>query len=269
MDFPYPKAREVIEAYAKGERNFRGIVLCGACFANPDVSDPTSYDLSGANFSAGIFTGTFFGPANLSHCNFAGALIEDASFRGANMHKVNLSRVAGSDVDLSEVNLEEANIRQSSIYHSSLRKSNLRKAILAQADLSLSDLRGADFRGANLSFCNMHESSIDRADFREAFENHTVFGDSYDPGTIYPNGRIDEGCFRSEAEFRGELDTENTIFLEKELLQLYQNFYDSLFENSNNQHCEHEGCSRNRVQNSVLCKKHYFEMIQRKECPFT
>lgn len=124
------------------------------------------------------------------------------------MQKANLSRVAGDDVDLSEVNLEEANIRQSLIYHSSLSKSNLRNAILEQADLSLSDLTGADFRGANLSFCNMHESSIDRADFREAFENHTVFGSSYEPGTIYPNGRIDEGYFKSEAEFRGELDTE-------------------------------------------------------------
>lgn len=269
MDFPDSKAREILEAYAKGERNFRGINLSRVYFANPDVRDFPIYDLSGADFSAGIFRSTFFGFANLQNCNFEGAFISYATFQWANMQKAKLSRVAGDDVNLIEVNLEEANLRQALIYHSSLSKSNLRNAILTQANLSLSDLRGADFRGANLSFCVMRESSIDRADFRGAFEDHTVFGSSYDPGTIYPNGRIDEGCFRSEAEFRGELDTEKIVSLEEELLRLYREFYDSLIEDFNHQSCEHEGCSRNRVQNKALCKNHYFKLIQRKECPFS
>ena len=72
MDFPDSKAREILTAYARGERNFRGINLSRVYFANPDVTDFPSYDLSEADFSAGIFRSTFFGYANLQGCNFEG-----------------------------------------------------------------------------------------------------------------------------------------------------------------------------------------------------
>ena len=32
--------------------------------------------------------------------------------------------------------------------------------------------------------------------------------------------------------------------------------------------CKHEGCSRGAIPNSVMCKRHHFEMIQRRDCPF-
>ena len=263
MDFPDSKAREIIAAYVKGERNFRGINLSRVYFANPDVRHFPSYDLSGADFSAGIFRSTFFGFANLQNCNFEGALVTNASFQRANMKKAKLSRIAGDDVNFAEVNLEEANLSQALIYHSSLSRSNLRNAILTQANLSLSDLRGADLKGANLSFCVMGESLIDKADFRGAFEDHTVFGDSYEPGTIYPNGRISQGAFRDDPY------CENKAAFEEELMQLYLGYYDSLVEDSENQLCKHPDCKRNRVNNSQLCKIHHFEMIQRVECPFS
>jgi hypothetical protein len=263
MDFPDSKAREILEAYAAGERNFRGIDLSGVYFANPDVRAFPSYDLSGANFSAGIFRNTFLGFANLQGCSFEGAFISYATFQGADMRKAKLSRIAGDDVNLIEVNLEEANLTQALIYHSSLSKSNLRNAILTQADLSLSDLSGTDFRGANLSFCVMQESSMDKANFRGAFENHTVFGDSYDPGTIYPNGRISQGAFR------GDPGCEDAAAFEEELRQLYLDYYDSLLEDSENQQCEEQNCMRGRVNGSRLCKIHHFEKIQGVKCPFS
>jgi hypothetical protein len=270
MEFPDSKAREVLEAYNSGERSFRGIVLCGAYFANPDINNPIRYDLSGADFSAGIFNATFFGPVNLSHSSLRGAKIDEASFAGADMQKANLRQVSGGEVDLSRVNLEGAYLSQACLSRSSLEGSNLRNVDLRQAALEWCTLKRADFRGANLRYCSMCHSSIERADFRGASEYQTDFGeDSYAPGTIYPNGRIDEGYFRSEVEFRGELDTEKTAILEEELLRLYRDFYDSLIEDSNSQRCEHEDCLRNRVQNANLCELHYFELIQRKKCPFS
>jgi hypothetical protein len=32
--------------------------------------------------------------------------------------------------------------------------------------------------------------------------------------------------------------------------------------------CKHEGCKRGAIANSVMCKRHHFEMIQHRDCPF-
>jgi Pentapeptide repeats (9 copies)/Pentapeptide repeats (8 copies) len=262
MDFPDSKASEILDSYARGERNFRGIVLCGAYFVNPDINNPISYDLSAADFSAGNFTNTQFGPANLSSSSFRGSIIDEASFTGADMQKVNLRQVLGGMVDLSRVNLEGAYLNQACISHSSFRESNLITTDLSHAAIEFSDLQEANFQRSNLRYFSMFESHIDKANFKDAFVHSTVFGISYNPGLIYPDGRIDEGCFRTDPY------CENTEILEAELLTLYREFYDSFVEDTNIKICEHEGCSRNHIQNNRLCKKHYFEMIQKKECPF-
>lgn len=133
---------------------------------------------------------------------------------------------------------------------------------MSHAALEFSDLQEADFQNANLKHCSMFESHIDKANFKDAFVNSTVFGISYNPGLIYPDGRIDEGCFRTDPYCT------NTEVLAEELLNLYRAFYDSLVEDTSIQICEHEDCSRNHIQNHRLCKEHYFAMIQKKECPF-
>ena len=45
-------------------------------------------------------------------------------------------------------------------------------------------------------------------------------------------------------------------------------FYDVLGEESTTKKCETEGCGRGRIDVSVFCKVHHFEMIKKRPCPF-
>ena len=49
---------------------------------------------------------------------------------------------------------------------------------------------------------------------------------------------------------------------------LDRKFYDSLVEDTSGKHCKREGCQRRKVKLSVFCKRHHFENVQRKPCPF-
>jgi hypothetical protein len=45
-------------------------------------------------------------------------------------------------------------------------------------------------------------------------------------------------------------------------------FYDKLGPEDFQRSCKHEGCGRGVVRFSVFCRRHHFEMIQHRECPF-
>ena len=45
-------------------------------------------------------------------------------------------------------------------------------------------------------------------------------------------------------------------------------FYDKLGPEDSAKPCRHNGCIRGTVRFSVLCKRHHFEMIKHRECPF-
>jgi len=45
-------------------------------------------------------------------------------------------------------------------------------------------------------------------------------------------------------------------------------FYEKLGPEDSIRPCKREGCGHGAIRNSVLCKRHHFEMIQRRECPF-
>lgn len=45
-------------------------------------------------------------------------------------------------------------------------------------------------------------------------------------------------------------------------------FYDKLGPEDLQRRCKHEGCGRGVVRFSVFCKRHHFEMIRHRECPF-
>lgn len=50
--------------------------------------------------------------------------------------------------------------------------------------------------------------------------------------------------------------------------KLDREFYDSLGPEMPDTTCRAPNCSRGTVAHSVMCKKHHFEMVMRKECPF-
>ena len=71
-------AREILQEYEKGTRDFQRVSLRGLSFKGKD--------LSGANFSGADIRGTNFRGANLTGADFSGADI-----RGTNFHGVNLT----------------------------------------------------------------------------------------------------------------------------------------------------------------------------------
>jgi hypothetical protein len=50
--------------------------------------------------------------------------------------------------------------------------------------------------------------------------------------------------------------------------RLDREFYDRLGTEDSSRPCKRDGCPRGAIVNSVLCKRHHFEMIQRRDCPF-
>ena len=45
-------------------------------------------------------------------------------------------------------------------------------------------------------------------------------------------------------------------------------FYDRLGPEDSSRLCQHDGCNRGAVRFSVFCKRHHFEMMKHRECPF-
>ena len=45
------------------------------------------------------------------------------------------------------------------------------------------------------------------------------------------------------------------------------NFWDSLGEEIGPEMCKHEECARKRIQYSVMCRQHHFEMVKRRAVP--
>lgn len=56
--------------------------------------------------------------------------------------------------------------------------------------------------------------------------------------------------------------------LEETRTKLDREFYELLGSERNDQSCKRNGCSHGAIANSVLCRKHHFESIQGRTCPF-
>jgi hypothetical protein len=48
-----------------------------------------------------------------------------------------------------------------------------------------------------------------------------------------------------------------------------RDFYDSLGDESTKERCKHQGCNRGKVNLSLYCRIHHFEMVEIRPCPFT
>ena|SRR5947209_2640018 len=46
-----------------------------------------------------------------------------------------------------------------------------------------------------------------------------------------------------------------------------EQLFASLGDEVESEQCQHEGCSRNRIRNSVMCREHHFEMVTQRPAP--
>ncbi|MCW5316373.1 endoribonuclease L-PSP [Nostoc sp. KVJ3] len=178
-------AKELLEKYAAGQRNFQRAVLKNVDLRNTDLIqiDLSNADLTGANFKGAdlskanlteaIINGTDFSKAcltaaNLSKVNGTFILIGSrpqrvlqpaANFSGANLSNVNLSGANLINANLSHANLDKANLSHANLNSASLSHASLDKANLSHANLNSAKLREVSLTGANLS--NSTLSSVD------------------------------------------------------------------------------------------------------------
>ena len=121
------KRDELLERYAKGERNLQ------------------LADLSGANLR-----GTNLSGANLRYANLRGTNLSGADLSGANLRYLGLQGADLRNADLSGADLRYTDFRRADLSGADLRDANLYCANLQDANLKYANLRDADLQGANL-----------------------------------------------------------------------------------------------------------------------
>jgi uncharacterized protein YjbI with pentapeptide repeats len=162
-------ARELLEKYRDGVRDFRRLDLSG--------EELTDANLSGADLSdADLRRANLFG-AKLFRTDLSGADLSDADLRranlfGAKLFRANLTGALLTGSDMSHANLEFANLSDAvlvcNLEHAYLGGANLSRANLTGANLSRADLSSADLTGANLSRAELSYAILDSADLTSA-----------------------------------------------------------------------------------------------------
>lgn len=198
-------ASELLERYAKGERDFRGADLLGAVLKEVELPEANlgGADLGGANLSGGVLRRTNLAHANLTHANLTGANLDHANLTGAQLIQADLcvanlcvanlvnANLAGANLEganLRGANLEDANLSASDLSRASLNDASLIKANLNYAELTSADLTGSTLIKANLSSANLSgaklvAASLEGANFNDARFHSTAMA-SIDLGPI-------------------------------------------------------------------------------------
>jgi regulator of replication initiation timing len=108
------KAKELIEKYKNGQRDFRQV------------------DLKGENLAWTTLSDIDFENANLEAVNFKSAILHRVNFRGANLSFADLSSAELIDTDLSSANLLGANLSDAQLNSNINEKTQLPKGIQAR-----------------------------------------------------------------------------------------------------------------------------------------
>ncbi|MEB3210807.1 MAG: serine/threonine-protein kinase [Leptolyngbyaceae bacterium] len=112
-----PDLKQVLDAYARGHRNF------------------SSYDLSALD---------------LREADLSGANLHAAKFHQSVLSRVNLQKADLGGADFGQANLSEAVLRNTNLVSAFLTNADLSKADLRGANLSYANLSNANLKGANL-----------------------------------------------------------------------------------------------------------------------
>jgi uncharacterized protein YjbI with pentapeptide repeats len=155
---------EVLNRYARGERNFPAINFSEANLSGINLSKAS---LCGANLSVANLCGS-----NLSEADLSWAKLNVAKLSGANLSKANLYEANLNVTNLTLADLSQAVLRQASLVRAEMARADLSEANLSQANLSGADIKDARLREANLSHANLNRADLKRAVFTDAILTH-------------------------------------------------------------------------------------------------
>ncbi|MEN9208429.1 MAG: pentapeptide repeat-containing protein [Gloeomargarita sp. GMQP_bins_120] len=160
LEDPDVQARQLLERYAAGERDFSGMRLVGC-------------NLQGANLEGINLCRAELMLANLSGCLLTGAKLTGANLMGAELVKTNLREANLSGANLIGANLSQANLSNAQLVNSNLSSANFSQSRLRGANLSEALAAGANFTGAdlwqtNLYATNLHGAVLHRANLERA-----------------------------------------------------------------------------------------------------
>lgn len=166
---------ELLNKYAKGERDFSGIILCEANLNRVNLSKAnfskailSLTNLSGANLSEANLTKAKLNVARLSSTNLAGAKLNGAILNVANAIRADMSEAELIDATLIRAELIRADMSYANLKGANLTEADLREATLREANLELADLSGACLRGSNLTCANLERANLQRTDLSRA-----------------------------------------------------------------------------------------------------
>jgi uncharacterized protein YjbI with pentapeptide repeats len=167
---------ELLERYAKGERDFRGAELRGADLRGVNlrevdlsVAKLSTANLMGADLMGADLIYTDLSDADLSNADLSFTDLTGANMSGAKLHNADLSMSTCplailtdatlnsanfSDADVKHTNFTDANLTGATLTNATLSRANFTDANLADADLTGAELTGANLRGAKLSGTN-------------------------------------------------------------------------------------------------------------------
>ncbi|WP_413162395.1 Rid family detoxifying hydrolase [Capilliphycus salinus ALCB114379] len=171
-------AKELLEKYAQGERDFQGVELKGVNLNGANLSEINLKDadltgakldgvnltyavLKNANLSASDLDKAKLMNANLESANLSQAYLRNTDFTGACLNEANFSQ---ADFSNHKVNFQDAELYKVKLYKAQLQNCDLTNVIFNNANFSRANLEKAKLREASLEKCNFKHANLKEAD---------------------------------------------------------------------------------------------------------
>ncbi|MEB3341229.1 pentapeptide repeat-containing protein [Okeania sp.] len=180
---PVVSAKEFLQKYNAGERDFPGINLAGVDLSGKSFND-SKLNLTNANFNRANLSSASFKSVNLTGAKFRGTNLSEISFQFANLsqtqfinsnlnkahlYNTKLEKTTFRNVHLNEANLESANFTEANLSGVNFSNSKIsNNANFSSANLTKVNLSGLNLRSANFINANLTEVDLSRVNLLKA-----------------------------------------------------------------------------------------------------